>query len=106
MVVFYWGINIIRKKIKILYSPDLTDDEVVNFFMNKIPQWKNVLGVDYIAKLLDVERRTVLNYINSGKLQTLPLPCVENKNRRAGVHKIPKKCFENFLRDCRENFNA
>lgn len=95
-----------RKKIKILYSPDLTDDEVVNFFMNKIPQWKNVLGADYIAKLLDVNRRTVINYIQSGKLQTMPLPSSVNFKIKTGVHKIPKESFRLFLVNCKKDFSS
>lgn len=77
------------------------NESFVDEIMNTIPQFKQMLTVDYIAKKIDLSDRTVRRYIENGKLEALNF-----SNEGRSVYRVPRIAFKRFLenyytmRDC------
>ena len=60
-------------------------ESFVDEIMNTIPQFKQMLTVDYIARKIDLSDRTVRRYIENGKLEG------------RSVYRVPRTAFRRFL---------
>lgn len=76
-------------------------DSFVDEIMNTIPQFKQMLTVDYIAKKVDLSDRTIRRYIENGKIEALNF-----SNDGRSVYRVTRGAFRRFLetyytmRDC------
>ena len=68
------------------------NENFVDEIMNTIPQFKQMLTVDYIARKIDLSDRTVRRYIENGKLEALNYS-VEGRS----VYRVPRSAFRRFL---------
>ena len=80
---------------------EVMQESFVDEIMNTIPQFKQMLTVDYIARKIDLSDRTVRRYIENGKLEALNFS-IEGRS----VYRIPRPACRRFLetyytmRDC------
>lgn len=64
----------------------------VDEIMDTIPQFKQMLTVDYIAKKVDLSDRTIRRYIECGKIEALNF-----SERGRSVYRVPRSAFRRFL---------
>lgn len=67
-------------------------ESFVDEIMNTIPQFKQMLTVDYIARKIDLSDRTVRRYIENGKLEVLNF-----SHEGRSVYRVPRTAFRRFL---------
>ena len=92
---------IVTNKQREIIKEEVMKESFVDEIMNTIPQFKQMLTVDYIARKIDLSDRTVRRYIENGKLEALNFS-IEGRS----VYRIPRAAFRRFLetyytmRDC------
>ncbi len=67
-------------------------ESLVDEIMKSIPQFKQMLTVDYIARKIDLSDRTVRRYIENGKLEALNF-----STEGRAVYRVPRSAFRRFL---------